>query len=341
MSLISLNKPVQSQSKVTAPKTSKAPTSGTTTSAAGPVDKVSLSGESEKTGGGFGGLLSGLMDNFGAGMGNAPTVTAKEQKKADANYAKHGNTSHNLTKPEEVKKLMQRSPQIDSDNTGTDDDAKRCGGASLFNGLLTDGNFAHNGAALGALASNTSENNPDFKVSEKQQQALQAMQMGKMTPNDAAQLQELTYDMTKARSGQSHEGLNKEEITSTVKALRQYGAFGNTEEINFRRGDLGGGAPHWTMSSKTRDGRTTYVDSNLNKKGQATVGGENKASFAPLAEAGNGSFFMDSVSVKPGGLFSGILGNDEISTRRMTDDGDFEQSVNGGAYQTIPDDKLY
>lgn len=189
----------------------------------------------------------------------------REAASARATYNRHAGVSHDLSDRTQVGQLISRSPQLDN-SSASGGDTTRCGGASLFNAMLLDGDYRANAGAIGHLASDR-----HVQLTRPEQQALDAMRGGHLTANQAAELQDVLYRT--ADTGDTRatgQGLTGVEMSSTVAALSQYGAFPNTSEVNFRMTDSGGGAHHWTTSSTTTAG-TAHADSWPGANGYAQV----------------------------------------------------------------------
>lgn len=303
------------------------------------ADRVTLSSESDsQSNGRLGGLLGGLEANYGSNgtteRGRGNTANAQANARARQVYRNHaGNAPLNLDNRGDVGRLISRSPQVDNmSGRDANNDQDRCGGAAIFNGMLLDGDHHQNAGALRALAERRHEQNPrQFQgITDRQNEALQAMDRGEMTPSQAAVLQELTYDVANARdghtSGPQGRGLNDQDMATTVGELRELGAFPNTEEMNFRREHVfnqQGQATdsHWTVSTRNRNGRVNFADSAPRQNGYATVTGGDQASFAPFDHSTERPHASSVVFQRGGGS-----GGDAISNRWPGEDQMMEQS---------------
>lgn len=207
-------------------------------------------------------------------------------------YRQHGNQEMDLSDRRQVGQLISRSPQIDNQRS-TDDDQNRCGGAAIFNAMLLDGDHAQNARAIRETMGN--------ELSPGQRQALDHMEAGRLTPSEAAQLQEAIYDHGEGLNGRQDNGLDRTDMRRTVSELRQHGAFGNTQEMNFRREtvDSTSGASHWTVSTRTNHG-THFADSYPQDNGYARVTGGDEAAFAPWDAEDRP--MEDSVSLRGNGI---------------------------------------
>ncbi|MBX3172324.1 MAG: hypothetical protein KF760_33275 [Candidatus Eremiobacteraeota bacterium] len=176
-------------------------------------------------------------------------------------YGAQGDSPYDLRERQDVLDLISSSPQLDDLNSTTHDSV-RCGGAAIFNGLLLDGNSQANAGALSRVAGERG-----VEISKVQQQALDAMKSGQLTPHQAAQLQELTYSVADSFDSQlSGGGLYNSEIASTLDALVKQGALGNTKTLSINgeyRGLKSNGdyQSHATVTSTVqgKDGSTSTV----------------------------------------------------------------------------------
>lgn len=205
--------------------------------------------------------------------GNAAPAEASA---ARATYRRHGQVAHDLSDRGEVGRLISRSPQLDG-LSSTRGDTTRCGGAAMLNAMLLDGDYRANSSALRQLAQSR-----HVQLTSSQQQALDAMQSGRLSPNQSAQLQELLYRVADTQDTRTTGGgLTGVELSATVGALTSLGGFPNTREANFRMTSMGGGAQHWTVTSTTTGG-TAHADSWPGAHGYASVaGGPGATQFNP------------------------------------------------------------
>ncbi|MBL8912111.1 MAG: hypothetical protein JNM17_15555 [Archangium sp.] len=185
-------------------------------------------------------------------------------------YLVNGNKVADLNDFEQVKQLIANSPQLDADTTTTRDD-NRCGGAALLNGMLIDGNYAANASAIEARLAKGDIN---VATTDRQREALAHMKSGKMTANDAAQLQDLLFKMASAsRPGDPNLawrttpgngwGVTPQALDQLVDELKANGALKSGTRIV-------SGNEHFTVETK-RDGITYAADSWPNPNGQASV----------------------------------------------------------------------
>lgn len=189
---------------------------------------------------------------------------------AGQTYQRHGIEQHDLSSRADIGKLISRSPQLDN-LKGTKGDSMRCGAAAVFNAMLLDGNFAANAKALETYASQK------VKLSGAEVTALAAMKSGRLTPNQAATLQDLTY---RAANKDKVAGLDGIELTGLVGGLQSAGALPNTTSANFRMTSYPDGSAHWTVTSTTRGGGTAHADSWPQANGYASVtAGPGKTGF--------------------------------------------------------------
>lgn len=221
--------------------------------------------------------------------------SAQVQTAAAATYEVNGNKSFDLSDPAQRKALIENSPQLDNlDGTGTD--PTRCGGASMLNGMLLDGNFAGNAKAIQTvLDKKEMKDNMKPPPSAEEQAALAAMQSGKMTPTNAAHLQELMFRMaaTPRATDEGRDqfqrtaitpntggkpGLTPNGMASLIQELREHGGYENSKSVEFR-GALGGNN-HWTVVVTPKNGEPLEANSFPDKNGRGAVG-------TPAAATGN------------------------------------------------------
>jgi hypothetical protein len=260
------------------------------------ADQIELSSEDDSSSDDsrLGGLLGGLQENFSEqqvseGYGGRRFSAAGSRRAADT-YRRHGSESLSLDDRGDVGRLISRSPQIDN-QTGTNDDSNRCGGAAIFNAMLLDGNHAANAGAIRETLGD--------RITPEQRTALEHMEAGRLSPSEAALLQEGLYDHADGLNGRQDQGLNLSDMRRTVADLREHGAFPNTRELNFRREtvDSQSNSSHWTVSSRTTHG-THFADSYPQGNGYARVSGGEQAAFTPFDAEDRA--MEDSLSFRPG-----------------------------------------
>lgn len=195
--------------------------------------------------------------------------------------------------------LIAASPQIDSIED-TKNDKTRCGGAAMLNALIADGNHAKNADALEQTAKKTLP--PGKELTDKEKDALAAMRRGDLTASQAAHLQELMVRIAKetklpgdAKAWNEKEGgISMNGMLALSSKLRSEGAFANTKDLRFaveQRPD--GGGKHWVMSSRLKDGSTSYANSWPNDFGLATVSREDKSPSGPNNPRYGGDVYVD------------------------------------------------
>jgi hypothetical protein len=239
------------------------------------ADQIELSsdGESEAEGSSrLGGLLGGLQENFTAESATvrAGGNLARESRDARAVYRRHGDVEHSLSERQDIGRLISRSPQVDN-ASGTHNDEIRCGGAALLNAMLLDGGYEANARAIrslaepapgseGRLSAQTADGRQPFHMTDEQRSALDAMQAGHMTPNQASQIQEMLFQMSDGVSDGSaaresgNDGLDRAQMQDMVSRLSRAGAFPNSRELNMRMDENGAGGYHWTTTVTTAHG---------------------------------------------------------------------------------------
>ena len=119
-------------------------------------------------------------------------------------------------------------------------------------------------------------------MSDDQKKAVAAMKSGKMTPAQAAQVQELMVDMAKKMPSNNGvipykdgEGITAGGMTMLSTQLKESGAFSNSEAVRFTmQQNANGGGKHWTMAQTDKKGNTTSVNSWPNEFGFSQVSRE-------------------------------------------------------------------
>jgi hypothetical protein len=216
-----------------------------------------------------------IRDSYASGKGGKASKltrggapTDKSSANAIRMYRKLGNTPLQIasSNPRRAQKnvltLISRSPQIDA-LKNTKNDAYRCGAACVFNALLLDGNPRQNSAAIAGLVADSK-----YKLSVTEKHALDAMAKGRMSPNDAAYLQDLLFKVARHRDSRkkpTEHGLDVFNLTDLVTALRRKGGFSRTKSLEFQNYDR-----HWTLTQVGKDGQT-YVDPLPKENGKADI----------------------------------------------------------------------
>ena len=216
-----------------------------------------------------------------------PSGTVDAKAAAAKTYDQWGNKPSDLNTDEGRRTLMACSPQVDNDDKTTRDNV-RCGGAALTNAMIADGKPAQNAAALETTAKNL-----DLQMSDDQKKAVAAMKSGKMTPAQAAQVQELMVDMAKKMPSNNGvipykegEGITAGGMTMLSTQLKESGAFSNSEAVRFTmQQNANGGGKHWTMAQTDKKGNTTSVNSWPNEFGFSQVSRED---LGPVAHDDRG-----------------------------------------------------
>lgn len=208
--------------------------------------------------------------------GKSPTEAAQ------ANYAANGDQKYDLSTREGRESLVVQSPQIDN-NPNTTNDKIRCGGACLADGVLLDGDHKANAKALQAMKKEAEGRGATY--TEDQEKALKALESGKMSPNEAAHLQEFMMTTAKFQpvqppgsSNQNFEegrGITSNGMANMVGAINGHGGMKNAGNIEFtgevRTNDKGGQYNHWTMTSRDQSLYPTHVDPMPDRYGRAPL----------------------------------------------------------------------
>lgn len=206
-------------------------------------------------------------------------------RNARAVHRRHGDQVRDLSNRGDVGRLISQTPQIDND-THTQNDGVRCGGAALMNAMLLDGDHARNARAIrriaepvnpGRLDERAADGGQAFRMTRQQRQALDSMERGTLTGNQTSQLQEMLFQMADgAREGSApndpnNTGVTPDQMQRMVRRLGNQGAFPNTRELNLRMDRNGQGGYHWTTTSTNNSG-TQHADSWPRQDGQGADG---------------------------------------------------------------------
>ena len=195
------------------------------------------------------------------------SVETEETAAARKLYEKKGDTKFDLKDPKQREELIKNSPQIDNVD-GTKNDNKRCGGAAAFNALMLDGNNTKNAQAILRTASESRT-----ELTQPQKEALTAYARGKMSPKQAAHMQEALLRIgTRMPTGKHPSGqMTDNNLNELAHRLKKHGGFASTRSVNFRFDSIPGGNNHITTTLTKKDGTQLHANSAPNKRGHATV----------------------------------------------------------------------
>lgn len=194
------------------------------------------------------------------------------------NYKESGDKVFDLSKPEGREGLVVMSPQID-DLDKTTNDKSRCGAACIVDSMILDGDHKANAQALKKMKT-------EFKVktTPEEDAALDAFEKGKMTPHQAAHLQEFMMKTAEAlppnppgsqnvdiqaRKNDKGErvdvnfGLSSFGMANLVSHINARGGMKNAANVEFRgevRQGEKGPFNHWTMVSRDKKLFPTTID---------------------------------------------------------------------------------
>ncbi|MFO0600504.1 MAG: hypothetical protein U0228_34675 [Myxococcaceae bacterium] len=226
---------------------------------------------------GFAAASTFSASNVGATDAERRAMSPAELSKD--NYAKFGNQPVDITNKQGAESLVVMSPQLDNlDSTGND--KVRCGGACLADAVLLDGDPKGNAAALQKLKTQCEANGATYP--KEQVDALNALGKGKMTPVQAAHLQEFmmtTAQFLPARPAGATNvdggGITPNGMAATLQAINQAGGLrhgGNVEMTSeVRTNDKGGTYNHWTLTTRDASLSPTHVDPMPNQYGNKTL----------------------------------------------------------------------
>ena len=225
-----------------------------------------------------------------AEAGRRETDITRAEAVSATTYAAHGTDAHHLSDPASVRSLITHSPQLDGDMSTTVD-RSTCGGAAMLNGVLLDGGYQANAGAIRSVARDMAHETPPLSaLSGPESAALTHMGSGELTPNEANTLQGLLTRMGDHVSPRDSEaGTTALEQGALLGRLQRAGGLPNTDEMTLRvervdAGAVGGHTGyHFTVSSRTHDGRVASADSWPDEHGHASVrsGGSSAARFSP------------------------------------------------------------
>ena len=210
-------------------------------------------------------------------------------------YAQHGNQRADLRNPASVAQLISRSPQLGDGSLSAD---RRCGTAAIFNGMLMSGDPAASARGIRAVAATvdreaTARMEADFRrdglsgadlrmalqvspsvISPEADAALRRMESGRLSPREAATLQDTLFSIGMSRhySGDAHPtGLSRRELEPLMRDLASNGAFGASTVTLHNRYEPNSDALHWTVSTTPPGGTPLHADSWPAADGQGTV----------------------------------------------------------------------
>jgi hypothetical protein len=200
-----------------------------------------------------------------------------------AAYGANGGKAFNLNDPAQARALIIASPQTDND-ANTKNDLSRCGAASALNGLLLAGDP---GAAATAISGYANDCDPKWQQKHPEgAAALRALRAGTLTPNQAAQLQELLFVLTTDRAdvgvrsmqggveklgAGNADGLTAPGVASLLSGLRAHGGFANVQSVTADCVEHPGG-PHWVITIVDKKGASASADSWPGPDGRAKTG---------------------------------------------------------------------
>lgn len=209
---------------------------------------------------------------------------AKPLDAAKQNYEKNGDVVFDLNSPGAREGLVVQSPQIDSIDSTTHD-RTRCGAACVVDALVLDGNHQASAAALTKLGKTAG-----YQPTSEQATALAALKSGKLTPKQAAHLQEFVHAAAEklpvrsvmtpdgrmiAEQNVGPAGMTPNGMASVLAHLKAGGAFKSSANVSFiaseRQNAEGKSYNHWTVVSRDKTLFPTSVDPWPNTMGQKTL----------------------------------------------------------------------
>lgn len=157
-----------------------------------------------------------------------------------------------LNDPAARVELMRSTSQINPVSKKAGNGGLICGGASAANALIASGKTPEQRTANAEAVEKTAKN-LHVPLSADEQKALQAMKDGKMSPTDAAHLQQAMYRMGKAAGvpdGGDPDGIGPRQMFALAGHLKAQGAFqGCDVKFHCNKTDIDGQKTnHWTMS---------------------------------------------------------------------------------------------
>ncbi|MBI2378385.1 MAG: hypothetical protein HYV07_30585 [Deltaproteobacteria bacterium] len=207
-------------------------------------------------------------------------------------YEREGDQKLNLRSPEEARKLIAASPQLD-DLDRTKLDSVRCGGAAMMNGLLLDGDPRKSATAIEKTAKDSG-----VTLSSEERSALISMKRGSMTPREAATTQELLVklgtvggaNMPGGHVRYTNAGLTPVGMAELAGKLRKNGGFSNAKSVGFHSERQADGSNHWTVTVKNASGETHRANSWPGPDGHASVTSAHGTSRRELEGAPNPAY---------------------------------------------------
>jgi hypothetical protein len=192
--------------------------------------------------------------------------------------------THPYTLPGQARDLIRASPQLDNMDA-TRSDPVRCGAAAALNGLLLSGDP---GAAAAAITGYAGAAYPEWRsIFPQAASAISALEKGTLTPNQAAHLQEMLFQIasqaepiqvkttlgnTAAIPAGGDDGMPAAAVAMMLAGLRSHGGFAGAQSVSFDCVDSGKGFAHWTVSVVDSAGHAAHADSWPGPDGRAEAG---------------------------------------------------------------------
>lgn len=236
---------------------------------------------------------------------------------ASSNYDKHGNHVFDLRSELGREGLVTQSPQLDNIPGGND--KTRCGAACVVDALILDGDHVASANALQKLANDAKTRGASF--TKEQTDAITALRSGRMTPTQAAHLQELVFEASKTLPMRDKEvacdasGITANGMASLVAHLRTAGALKHSSNISLtaevRQNERGQPYNHWTLTRRDASLYPTHVDPWPNQLGQKALQHDEPPAMPSFDRDGNpNQKFLAEVT-----LFNDKSGDALVTTR--------------------------
>lgn len=201
---------------------------------------------------------------YGPGlMGKGGASLLSPKLAAATNYAENGDKVFDLKS--NAKDLIKNSPQIDNNDDTLVNDEVRCAGAATTNAMLLD---RDHGASAKAVRKTVADYG--VEMNDAQKKAVDALESGKMTPNQAAEMSELLYKTARNGRTTGDEGVGTQELLKLNSSLKKNGAF-KTSNVDYKLTKKSEDTSHWTTTVTDGFGVTTSADSWPDKDGKSTV----------------------------------------------------------------------
>lgn len=196
----------------------------------------------------------------------APKGGSRHDRAVDV-YEKNGSVSYDLNNRKQIQQLLANTPQIDNLDS-TQNDKMRCVGSSMVALALLDGDPKSNATALLKTAQDYGT-----PISAEQRAAIKSMSEGHLTPSEAAQLGEMSWDAA-GRADKAPNpvgrGATAYEAGAAMSALRSNGGLTHLSTASINN-EVQSSTQHATATAVDSKGRVVSYDPWPQENGQAKV----------------------------------------------------------------------